>query len=334
MLMFKNFDFSKSAKYLFAIAVTLLIFTFVIEYYISSEKPELRKKEITLTEADSLFRQALRNYDISEKFLNVKKNNKNLSDSVYSVKVYNDVPISLLLLELENLFSHTTAEIISNEETVGGKTITKIIIDNKPVLVSEFISDKNISREKGRIGFVVYNIDYSADNSAILNTPEQIIFLLIPSEDSKKFVTKARSAGKRYSILLNDEIKDLNYRMNESYPIRRNKKSIENLFKNFPSAAFIVVDDKSDLYDSTIKEFLIKELDWRKAFYVKLSRFDLLDSYSSNAESAFGEMIKTMNKNESRIILIDAKNFSDLLPLIPAYRKIGYKFVSATELLK
>lgn len=332
--MFKNFDLSKSAKYLFVIAITLLIVTIVIENYITSEKPELRKKEITLTEADSLFRQALRNYDISDKFLGVKKNKKNLADSVYSVKVYSDVPISLLLLELENLFSHTTAEIISNEETVGGKTITKIIIDNKPVLVSEFISDKNISREKGRIGFVVYNIDYSADNSAILNTPEQIIFLLIPSEDSKKFVTKVRSAGKRYSILLNDEIKDLNYRMNESYPIRRNKKSIENLFKNFPSAAFIVVDDKSDLYDSAIKGFLIKELDWRKAFYVNLSRFDLLDSYSSNAESAFGEMIKTMNKNESRIILIDAKNFSDLLPLIPAYRKTGYKFVSATELLK
>lgn len=332
--MFKNFDLSKSAKYLFVIAVSLLIVTIAIENYITSEKPELRKKDITLAEADSLFKQALRNYDISDKYLTVKKNKKKLADSVYSVKVFSDVPISLLLLELENLFSFTNAEIRSEEESAGGKTITKIIIDNKPVLVSEFISDKNISREKGRIGFVVYNIDYSADNSAILNTPEQIIFLLIPSEDSKKFVTKVRSAGKRYSLLLNDEIKDLNYRMNESYPIRRNKKSIENLFKNFPSAAFIAIDDKSGLFDSSVKDFLIKELDWRKAFYVKLSRFDSLNSYSSNAESAFGEMIKSMNKNESRIILIDDKNFNELLPLIPAYRKIGYKFVSATELLK
>ncbi|AFH49940.1 Hypothetical protein IALB_2237 [Ignavibacterium album JCM 16511] len=332
--MFKDFDLSKSAKYLFAVAIILLIVNIVIDFYITAEKPELKKKKITFAEADSLFKQALRNYDISEKFLSVKRNKKNPSDSVYSVKVYSDVPISLLLLEIENLFSQTTAKITSEEESIGGKTIAKIILDNKPLVVSEFVTDKNISREKGRIGFVVFNIDYSIDNSVILNTPEQIIFLVTPSEQSKKFINKILSAGKRYSLLLNDDIQDLNFKMNESYPIRRNKKSVENLFKYFPSAAFIAIDDKSDLFESSIKDFLVKELDWRKAFYVNLSRFDLLDSYSSDAESAFKEMIKSMNKNESRIILIDSKNLNELLPVIPAYRKIGYKFVSATELLK
>lgn len=332
--MFKDFDLSKSAKYLFAVAILLLVVTILIDRYISAEKPELKKKDISISEADSLFKQALKNYDISEKFLSIKRNKKNPSDSVYLVKVYSDVPISLLLLEIENLFSPTTAKITSEEESIGGKTIVKIILDNKPLIVSEFLTDKNISREKGRVGFVVFNIDYSIDNSAILNTPEQIIFLVTPSEQSKKFINKILSAGKRYALLLNDDIQDLNYKMNESYPIRRNKKSVENLFKYFPSASFIAIDDKSDLFESSIKDFLIKELDWRKAFYVNLSRFDLLDSYSSNAESAFREMIKSMSKNESRIILIDSKNFNELLPLIPAYRKIGYKFVSATELLK
>ncbi|BDQ02563.1 hypothetical protein [Ignavibacterium sp.] len=332
--MFKDFDLSKSARYLFAVAILLLVVTILIDRYITAEKPELKKKDISISEADSLFKQALKNYDISEKFLSIKRNKKNPSDSVYSVKVYSDVPISLLLLEIENLFSPTTAKITSEEESIGGKTILKIILDNKPLIVSEFVTDKNISREKGRVGFVVFNIDYAIDNSAILNTPEQIIFLITPSEQSKKFINKILSAGKRYALLLNDDIQDLNYKMDESYPIRRNKKSVENLFKYFPSAAFIAIDDKSDLFESSIKDFLIKELDWRKAFYVNLSRFDLLDSYSSNAESAFREMIKSMSKNESRRILIDSKNFNELLPLIPAYRKIGYKFVSATELLK
>lgn len=333
-MMLRSFDLSRSAKYLFAISIILLVVTIIIDRYITSEKPELKKKEITLTDVDSIFKQALKNYDIGEKFLSVRKNKKNPFDSVYSVKVYNDVPISLLLLELENLFSSTTAKIVSEEISIGGKTITKIIVDDKPVLISEFINDKNISREKGRIGFIVYNINYSVDNTSILNTPEQIIFLITPSEQSKKYFGKILSAGKRYALLINDDVIDLNYKINESYPIRRNKKSIENLFKHFPTAAFIAVDDKSDLFDSSIKDFLIKELQWRKAFYVKLSQFDLLDSYSSNVQSAFGEMIKSMNKNESRIILIDSKYFTELLPVIPAYRKIGYKFVSATELLK
>ncbi len=332
--MFRNFDLSKSAKYLFAVALALLVITIIVEQYISSEKPELRKKQITFNEADSLFRQALKNFGIDEQYLTIKRNKKDPADSIYSVKVYSDVPVSLLLLELENLFSPTLAKILSQEESIGGKTITKINVDDNTLITSEFIPDKNISREKGRIGFVVFNLDYSVDNTAIMNTPEQIIFMMIPSAESKKFSSAVLSAGKRYALLINDDVRDLNYRMNESYPTRRNKKSIENIFKNFPSAAFIAIDDNSDLFESATGEFIIRELDWRKAFYVKLSRFNLLESYSSNVTNAFEEMIRTMKKNESRIILIDSKNFTELLPLIPAYRKIGFKFVSATELLK
>ncbi len=332
--MIKSFDLSKSVKYLFATALILLVINVLIDQYISAEKPELKKKNISFSEADSLFKQALKNYDITEKFFSIRKSKKNPTDSLYSVRVYSDVPISLLLLELENLFSTTTAEIKSQEESINGKTITKIIIDDKTILTAEFVGDKNITREKGRIGFVVSNLDFSVDNSPILNTPEQITFLITPSESSKRFITKILSAGKRYALLLNDEIEDLNYKLHESYPVRRNKKSFENLFKHFPSAAFIAVDDNSDLFDSSIKDFLLKELEWRKAFYIKLSRFDLLNSYSLNSENAFSEMIKSMNKNETRIILIDSKSFTELLPVIPSYRKIGYKFVSATELLK
>jgi hypothetical protein len=332
--MINKIDLAKSARYLFAIAVFLLLTAIVIDSYISIDKPELKKKEITALEADSLFKQALKNYGVTEKFISVKKNKKNPNDSAYSVKVYKDVPISLILLEIENLFFPTTAEIQSQEEAIGGKTITKIILDNHASLTAEFVSDKNLTREKGRIGFVVYNLDYSLDNSALLNTPEQIIFLLTPSEVSKKFIGKILSAGKRYALLMNDEIQDLNYKIDESYQIKRNKKSFENLFKHFPSAAFIAIDDKSDLYNSEIRDFILKELDWRKAFYIKLSQFDLFDSYSGSTERAFGEMINAMNKNESKIILINSKNFNELLHLIPAYRKIGYRFVSATELLR
>lgn len=332
--MIKKIDLTKSARYFFSIAVLLLLIAIVIDSYISIDKPELKKKEITSLEADSLFKQALKNYGITEGFISVKKDKTNPKDSFYSVKVYQDVPISLILLEIENLFFPTTAEIQSQEEVIGGKTITKIISDNHTTLTAEFIYNKNLTREKGRIGFVVYDLDYSIDNSLLLNTPEQIIFLITPSEESKKFIVKILSAGKRYALLMNDEIQDLNYKIDESYQIKRNKKSFENLFKHFPSAAFIAIDDKSDLFNSAIRDFILKELDWRKAFYVNLSRFDLFDSYSGSTESAFGEMIKAMNKNESKIILINSKNFNELLPLIPAYRKIGYKFVSATELLK
>lgn len=332
--MINKIDLAKSARYLFAIAVFLLLAAIVIDSYISIDKPELKKKEITALEADSLFKQALKNYGITDRFISVKKNKTNLKDSIYSVKVYQDVPISLLLLEIENLFFPTTAEIQSQEEAIGGKTITKINLDNHTTLTAEFVSDKNLTREKGRIGFVVYNLDYSVDNSSLLNTPEQIIFLLTPSEESKKFIGKILSAGKRYALLMNDEIQDLNYKIDESYQIKRNKKSFENLFKHFPSAAFIAIDNKSDLYNSAIRDFILKELEWRKAFYIKLSQFDLFDSYSGSNERAFGEMINAMNKNESKIILINSKSFNELLPLIPAYRKMGYRFVSATELLK
>lgn len=332
--MISKIDLAKSARYLFSFAVLLLLIAIVIDSYISIDKPELKKKGITSLEADSLFKQALKNYGINERFISVKPNKTNPGASIYSVKVYQNVPISLILLEIENLFFPTKAKIQSKEVLIGRKTITKISIDNKTILTAEFISNNNLIREKGKIGFVVYNLDYSVDNSSLLNTPEQIIFLLTPSGKSKKFVGKILSAGKRYALLINDEVQDLNYKIDESYQIKRNKKSFENLFKNFPSAAFIVIDDRSDLFNSAISNFILKELNWRKAFYYKISQFDLIDSFPESIQNAFGEIIKAMNKNESKIILIDSKNFKELLPLIPSYRKVGYRFVSATELLK
>lgn len=327
-------DQSKLFKYFFIVTTFLLLIALAIDKYISFEKPELKKKYISVAEADSLFRQALLNYSIDEKFLTIKRNNKNPQDSTYLVKVYSDVPVPLILLELENLFAPTKAIIQSEEENIGGKTLTKILLDEETLLKAEFIIDRNISRAKGRIGFVIYNIDYNSDNTALLKTPETIIFLLSPDDKSKNFIKEITNAGKRYAILLDNNITDLNFKLDEKYSVKRNKKSFENLFKYYPSAAFIVIDDYSDLFNSSAKDFFIKELEWRKAFYVKLSRFDRIDSFSSDPESGFNELIKNINRNESRIVLIDAKSFNQILPIIPAYRKIGYKFVSATELLK
>lgn len=332
--MSRQFNHQKYFKYFFTTTVILLLIAIAIDKYISFEKPELKKKYISAIEADSLFREALRNYGVEAEFIKVIRNAKNPADSFYSVKVYNDVPIPLLLLEFENLFNPTNAVIESYEEKIGGKTITKILVDDKLILKSEFITNPDLYRAKGRIGFVIYNPDYNSDNIELLNTPELIIFLITPSEQAKNFVKKISSSGKRFAILLDDSIEDLNFKLDESYSVKRNKKSFENLFKYFPSAAFIVYDDKSELFTSSAKDFLLKELDWRKAFYVKLSQFDLLESHSTDPVSAFGEMIKMMKKNEPKIILVDAKNFSQLLPVIPDYRKIGYKFVSATELLR
>jgi hypothetical protein len=117
-------DLSKSARYLFAFSVLLLFVAIILDFYISYDRPELKKKEITATEADSLFKQALKNFGITEKFISVRKNKKNFNDSVYSVKVFQDVPVSLILLEMENLFFPTTAEIKSIEEVPGGKVIS------------------------------------------------------------------------------------------------------------------------------------------------------------------------------------------------------------------
>lgn len=324
----------KVAAYLFAACLVFLLLHILIDKLNKNNNSSNSKEEIFKAEIDSLFFRSLKNYGINDELITKKKIKGTKNDSNYVVKVYQDIPIPLLLLELQNHFHKKNVEIISSEESIGGKTNYQILTDGTSQLKAEFIYQKDLFREKGRISFVVFDFPKNeSDAIEILKTPEPFVVLLTPSASSVKFISTLQENSKRYAVLIGDDITELDYKLDAGYSDKRIKSSIRQIFSDFSNSAFIVIDNESDIFSSSKSELIKNEFAKRKIFQNNKSSFKLISSLAGDVQSSFDEVLKNLDKGNSEIILVSYKDFKSLLPLVPQFRKIGYRFVSPVDLL-
>ena len=83
----------------------------------------------------------------------------------------------------------------------------------------------------------------------------------------------------------------------------RIKKSIKEIVGVFYNAAFFVVDDRSDLYESKRYSLIQSELSKRGITLVTTSRFETLSSSKVNVEDKFQDFMLSVQKNNEKILL-------------------------------
>jgi hypothetical protein len=199
----------------------------------------------------------------------------------------------------------------------------------------QFIYDENTIREFGTVSFLVYNFP-SEDNEKItelLKTPELFYVVLSPSENSKKLLTTLNKSGKRYAVLLDDNITELDYKLDKKYSDDRLKRSIREIVGTFSNAVFFIIDDKSDLYESDKYKFIENEFRKRNIKIINESKFILLDANNINVDGKFQDFMLTVQKKDEKVLLVNADEFLSIAKLIPAYRKIGYKFIYPGDII-
>ena len=94
----------------------------------------------------------------------------------------------------------------------------------------------------------------------VLNIPELFYTVLTPKDESKKRLSQLSKAGKRYALLLDDNITELNFKLSSSYSDDKIKKSIKEIVGTFYNAAFFIIDDRSDLFESKKYPLIQSEL--------------------------------------------------------------------------
>ncbi len=332
---------SFSKKYsliMFGVVVLLLIGNIVITKINNKGEQPKNREALSWIEIDSSFHTALKNFGFNNNWMTIKKLKLNSSDSLfasYSVKVPKDIPIHLLILELKNMFWEYDISIEAEEITSAKKTLVQIFSDNKLKLAAEFFYDETILREFGTVSFLVK--DLPLKNNELLNefikTPELFYCVLIPGSDSKKQLSALSKAGKRFALLLNDEITELDYKLAASYSDDRLLKSIKEIVGTFYSAVFFIVDNKSDLYESQRFAFIENQLKKRGIIIVTASKLQTLNSNSLNVENEFQDFMLSVQKGDEKILLVNSDQFITIAALIPAYRKIGYKFIYPGDII-
>ena len=326
------------ALILFGVVVILLVANIVIIKYVTNDEQPQNRESLSGIEIDKSFHSVLKNYGFSDSWIS-KKKIKNISGdslfSSYSVKVPKDVPIQLLILELKNIFWDYQVNLEAEEITAGKKSLLWISSDDKLKLAAEFYYDEKIIRQFGTVSFLVSDLPLQDEEmlNKVLNIPELFYTVLTPKDESKKRLSQLSKAGKRYALLLDDNITELNFKLSSSYSDDKIKKSIKEIVGTFYNAVFFIIDDRSDLFESEKYPLIQSELLKRGIKLTQSSQLETLTSSKVNAEDKFQDFMLTVKKNDEKVLVVSANDYLTISELIPSYRKIGYKFIYPGDII-
>ena len=326
-----NFNNKSVLPILFGVALILLVPNLVLNILNNEDKLKSKKTTLSSTEVDSLFRLSLRSFGLLDDWIKETKSSK--ADYTYKVKIPKDLSIPVILAGINSNFWESGVTINSVEKIFSGRTILEIKLEDEIKLRADFDYDKNIFRSAGTAAFILENFELSSfEDSLLLEIPEPFSPLLIPSTENlilSKFIIDKQ---KTYSLLLNDDIPELKYKLKGSYSQNRLKGSLLSIINDFSSATYFFIDDQSDLFNSSVFSYMKDELAKRKIKIVKLSHLKKLNFSEMNVLiSSFDTFMKNAKEEESITFLISTDNFRNLLPEIKRYRKVGYKFVHPSE---
>ncbi|MCH7773368.1 MAG: hypothetical protein IH784_03050 [Bacteroidetes bacterium] len=326
-----NFNNKSTLQILFGAALILLIPNLVLDIIDNENNSISNKTELSSTEIDSLFRLSLHSFGLLDDWIKESKSSK--LDKSYKVKIPKDLSIPVILVEINSNFWETDVTISSVEKIFSGRTILEIKSKDEIKLRADFDYDKSIFRSAGTAAFILENFELSSfEDSLLLDIPEPFSPLLIPSTENlilSKFIIDKQ---KTFSLLLNDDIPELKYKLKDSYSQNRLKRSLLSIINDFSSATYFFIDDRSDLFNSSVFSYLKDELVKRKIKIVKVSYLQKLNFSEMNVLiSSFDTFMKNTEEGKSITFLISADNFRNLLPEIKSYRKVGYKIVHPSE---
>ena len=140
---------------------------------------------------------------------------------------------------------------------------------------------------------------------------------------------------KEYAVLLNDDINDLDFKLNKNYSKNRLGIVIRTIIGAFPNAVFFVIDDASNLYHSPIFTFIKKEFVKRKIKLIKESDFiHIHEGNSEEVQESLKDVVKPTQLGDQKLVMLHADNFEIARPEIFSLIKIGYKFVNPSSIIK
>ncbi len=343
-LFYKGKNSRKIIISLFVTVIILLLANLTLEVLWSDKTPQPEyKKEIDSNDIERIFKESLANLGIEKKWVNLQKKRK-VSSSVsgksfisYSIAIPVDLPITVVLNEIFISFKNYNLSIKSEEQKINGKTLLKISSGNNLKLTSEFFYDKSISRNAGSIGIFITGITNLDDEKrkALLSIPETFELLLVPSKQSSLILKTLRDFKRGYGILLNDDITDLEFKLSSKYSDRRLKSSVRNILGKFPGSSVFIIDNQSNLFSSNVSPLLKEEFKKRNLRLVSEdSLSELTNEGNNNALKDFRDKIEATKRGETAEFVITAEEFRLLQPEIIRFRKVGYKFLHPSELLK
>ena len=327
-----GFDKKRIINILFGVTVFILVVNLVVGKFLKNSDGKNKGEESSRV-IESQFKSALSNLGIKEDW--IKKQVGDNTPVRFSVKIPKDLPVVLIIQEMNYVFNLENVVIKSLENKIGGKTSLDFISGDELKLNAELNYDVNVKRKSVRVGFLVNRFDEDSEtDSLLLDFPEYFAVVLIPSKSSVEFIKKIIDNRKEYVIYLDDTIDELEYKLSSAYSIPRLKNSIRSIVGAFPQSVFFLIDNKSDLYNSPVYTFIKEEFEKRRIRLIEKSTFkELADEEEKNIAEVFDDSLSKLQGGEDKIFIVSTEDFLSLKSRIAMYRKLGYRFTNPSALL-
>ncbi len=331
-------DKKKLIQILFGLAFVFLIANLIVNRLTHYHYTPIEKAR-SADFINSRFLVALHNYGLENNWIKKERRYRKDDDSLhykYKVEVPKDLPIALLLDEVEDSLGVNGIVVRSKELKIGGATLLKIYSGDNLKLQAEFYYDENIERDAGTVGIIVKNAgQLSKENfQKFIRLPERFSILLSPSKKTTALQQQITSAQKEICVLISDETTDLEYKMKTDFSPDRIRNSIRSIISDYSGAAFFVLDDKSAFYFSPAMKIIKNFLDKGRMKYIKLSDCGTLNSGSEKEiRNQFEDFVRKSKSKTGHVLMLTPDELNLQIPELIKFRKIGYKFVRPSVVL-
>lgn len=319
---------------LFVLSVVLLVLNILFKTDSIHENP----KEIVVnkSEIEHRFENILSDFGITQELIKestIKDKSSGENIPTYKVQVPKDLTIPELLHSIFQTFNKDSLQINSVEMKKGGKSLIELKMNNELILKAELDYSKKIFRDTGSIAFILKDTNpEDPSTEKLIESSTKLTFLLRPELSHLHHLDFIRSNGKQYSILIDDEITEQKYKLSSKFSQNRVITVLKTLVTDFSSAAFFVIEDQSEFYNSPNRKVFTDELSKRGIKVFKISDFVVLAG-EDNPVATFNDRIERLKNVDGTIFLTNEETLNALDSALVQCKRKGHKIINSSLLI-
>jgi len=322
--------------YILILLIALLLIANLILDSVSKPKENKYENLVSKSEIERKFKDVLLNFNISKDWIKVRKLKKKkgrFNNTYYKVSIPNGISIPNILKDINKAFSDENIRVKSTEKSNFGDSDVEIYENKILKLRAKLFYSSALKRDNSTISFIVTGISELSNGKVneLLAVPLDFGLVLKPGRFSENLFPSIKNQQKQFYLLLNEDIDDERFELLEDFSKGVLRRKINNMFKFFKDNSFFLVDQHSNLFKSTIFDYIknVLKRNNKKIYY--LNNFTQLHGESKNdLKSLFAFYLKNIKPGTEKIFVISADNFLNLLDDILQYKKKGNSIKFAT----
>lgn len=328
----------KITKYLFAFTIFLLLVNIVIEFVSKPRKiSKNNTHELTTHQIDSIFVDVLDQYGIESRWISTKPVKVTDEDSIkkqFTVYLPADLPIPLIIRDVNKVIENDITGFVSEEKKTYGTTEIRIYSNELLKLKATLIPDPQTIRERNNLTFIISDVLAlkSNDFNQFLYLPYSLCITVYPSSTSVLLADSLKKYSKEYIIVLNDEMTEKKYKLEDRDQKSLLKNSIKNIITDFSEAKLITIDETSKIFNSVVYNFIRDEFRKKKKELIPLSSFILLNANNDNELiSKFKFHCMDGSSGNQKTFLLTYESFLKIRPELELFKKKGHKILPISQ---